>query len=276
MDDSIPQKICTGCHSSKPALKEFFWSDKSKPDGLHSLCKWCCSPEGKAWRKQKQVKDAPPEGYKKCTACGSILLATSDYFYHRQGKPIAECKECWENRKKKFYQNHPDFWHTWYVRNTDKRRKYRLENAEKARNQARVYRQNNLEECRRRDREYHRLHAEKFRRQAVHYKKANRERYTALERNRKMAKRSIPGTFTAAQVAELLKRQKYRCYYCYEKFKRIKGKYVYHIDHTFPISRASGDDPINDISYLVLACPSCNLKKGKKYPWEFFEGGRLL
>ncbi len=96
--------------------------------------------------------------------------------------------------------------------------------------------------------------------------------YGPIRRARKKALQDI-GAHTGQQIQEQLKRQRCRCYYCQAKFER---RYIYHVDHTFPISRASGDDPINDISYLVLACPTCNLKKNDKFPWEFPEGGRLL
>jgi len=86
--------------------------------------------------------------------------------------------------------------------------------------------------------------------------------------------------YTAAQIREQLKRQHYRCYYAkcgFAKFQRIKGKFVYHVEHTFPVSRvAATATPANDIGYLVLACPACNLSKGDKFPWEWPEGGRLL
>ncbi len=90
-------------------------------------------------------------------------------------------------------------------------------------------------------------------------------------------KNSTKGTYTIAQIQDLLKRQHYCCYYCRHKLEKKQGKYIYHIDHTFPLSRTKDtNDPINDISYLVIACPTCNLKKGNKFPHEFYEGGRLL
>jgi 5-methylcytosine-specific restriction endonuclease McrA len=39
-----------------------------------------------------------------------------------------------------------------------------------------------------------------------------------------------------------------------------------------PVSRGGS----NDISNIVLACPSCNLQKGTRLPHEWPEGGRLL
>ncbi len=101
--------------------------------------------------------------------------------------------------------------------------------------------------------------------------------YSGIRRARK---RAIGGTHTAAQIQELLKRQKYRCYYAacgHARFEKRNGKYIFHVDHTFPISRVVGTDiPANDINYLVLACPFCNISKHDKFPWEFPEGGKLL
>lgn len=90
-------------------------------------------------------------------------------------------------------------------------------------------------------------------------------------------KKAVTGTYTPAQILDLLKRQRHKCYYCSKRFQRVKGKYIYHIDHTFPLSRVAGTDiPANDISYLVLTCPTCNISKHDRFPWEFPEGGRLL
>lgn len=97
---------------------------------------------------------------------------------------------------------------------------------------------------------------------------------------RRSHQRAVSGTYTPAQIQEQLKRQKHRCYYAacgYAKFKKRDGEYVFQVDHTFPLSRVSGTDiPANDMGYLVLACASCNAKKKDKFPWEWFEGGRLL
>lgn len=98
--------------------------------------------------------------------------------------------------------------------------------------------------------------------------------------NYRARKRSVAGTYSPQDIKEQLKRQKHRCYYAacgHAKFKKIKGKYVYHIEHTYPLSRVSGTDiPANSIDYIVLACPTCNLSKGNKFPHEWPEGGRLL
>ena len=93
-------------------------------------------------------------------------------------------------------------------------------------------------------------------------------------------KQSIMGAHTPQQIREQLKRQGCKCYYAacgHAEFKKKNGRYLYHIEHTFPLSRLTNANiPANSIEYLVLACPKCNLSKGDKFPWEWFEGGRLL
>lgn len=112
---------------------------------------------------------------------------------------------------------------------------------------------------------------------------ANRSRpevqvkYSTYRHNRRAYKKSVKGTHTSEQLQEQLKRQKNKCYYCQKLLQKVKGKYTYHVDHTFPLSRVAGTDiPANSIDYIVLTCPACNLSKGDKYPWEWPEGGRLL
>lgn len=110
----------------------------------------------------------------------------------------------------------------------------------------------------------------------------NRARYAKPEfgekrrtylHNYRAARRGRHETVSVEQIQGLLKSQKCRCYYCSTKFER---RYIYHVDHTFPLSKASGNDPINSISYLVLTCPDCNVKKKDRFPHEFPEGGKLL
>ncbi len=106
------------------------------------------------------------------------------------------------------------------------------------------------------------------------------ERYLIHGHMRRARQRAIAGTYTAQQIQDKLKAQHYRCYYAacgFSKFEKRNGKYMYHIDHTFPLSRIAGMDiPGNSIDYLVLTCPTCNMSKNNRFPHEWPEGGRLL
>jgi 5-methylcytosine-specific restriction endonuclease McrA len=113
----------------------------------------------------------------------------------------------------------------------------------------RIYRQKRLEHVREKDRVY------------------------AATRN--MRQKAIPGTLTQEQIQEKLKKQRYKCYYCAVKFEKRNGRYVYHLEHTIPISRVEAG-PRHDVNYVVLSCPHCNAKKHNKLPHEWLEGGRLF
>jgi CRISPR/Cas system Type II protein with McrA/HNH and RuvC-like nuclease domain len=102
------------------------------------------------------------------------------------------------------------------------------------------------------------------------------ERHRLNQSIRKARKQSILGTYTLGQIQDQLKRQRHKCYYCQKQLQKVKGRYIYHVEHTFPLSRVAGTDiPANSIDYIVLACPACNMSKHDKFPWEWPEGGRL-
>src|SRR5258708_1193519 len=115
----------------------------------------------------------------------------------------------------------------------------------------------------------------------VYYSRPESKAKKRVDNLTRVARRkAVQGRYTAAQIQEQLKRQRYRCYYAacgHAKFEKRNGKYVFQIEHTYPLSRVAGSDiPANDMSYLVLSCVRWNVSKGNKYPWEWIEGGRLL
>jgi HNH endonuclease len=117
----------------------------------------------------------------------------------------------------------------------------------------------------------------KAHREAFRNRPGGKDRIHAYMRNREARKKAVLGAHTPEQIQDQLKRQKHKCYYCQKQLQKVEGKYVYHVEHTFPLSRVAGTDiPANSIDYLVLACPHCNTSKKDKFPWEWPEGGRLL
>lgn len=213
-----------------------------------------------------------------CTKCRERFPATPQFFQrdkHTSDGLRPDCKVCraqWnaERREEKraynraYYHDHPE--------NRDRiiaqQREYRKDPEVKAQK----YAYNNQPD----QREYRRLYLKEYNHRPD-IKERDREAKEIAKKNRRAHQKAIAGSYTLAQIEDLLNRQKHKCYYCSRKFEKRNGKHVYHIDHTFPIDRVVGTDiPANDISYLVLACPSCNHKKSNKFPWEWPEGGRLL
>jgi hypothetical protein len=230
--------------------------------------------------------------------CGRTLDATPEYWHRKKNGKYglkAMCKEC-ANKDNKVYYERPEV-------------KARASALQKERNAITEVRERKLKKKRVYDKEYHalievkrrksdyakdyrsipevkgRLQKYQKRYEKEHYKKHRdipefREARRINKHNRRARQKSIGGTYTPKQIQDQLKRQKHKCYYAacgHSEFKKINGKYQYHIEHTFPISRvADMDIPANSIDYLVLSCPTCNLSKGDKFPWEWSEGGRLL
>ena len=246
-DGNPPQKRCIACGNIFPATTEFFYQNKRAKDGLSGQCRECTKQYAAARYHIPEVRTRVLE-------------------YSRLPEVQARHRE--RSRKR---SQRPE--HKVWKREYD--REYRQ------RPGVREYKRIWMKGYYRRPGVYGRLrayHNSYYRIYSLRPEQQLRSRINS--RTRIARKRTISGTYTVAQIQEQLKRQRYRCYYAacgHAKFERVKGKYVYEIEHTFPISRVVGTDiPANDISYLVLSCPKCNGNKGNKYPWEWPEGGRLL
>ena len=307
--DDNPQKRCTGpCGRTLPATPEIFGYDKRVKDGLQACCKECKN----AKRRKPPVVSDVPEGYRRCTGpCQRVLPATTEFFYARKTRDglNKQCQECVKQRVNNHYQeprvrearlehrSQPEVqsrereWQSQYYRRPEVRTKRRQHNRRyyhQPDNRKRILEYSRQPEVQARHRVYEMRRLQK---PGARARKSEQERIyrntpegKAKRRvhfaNHRARKRSVKGTYTLAQIQEQLKRQRYRCYYAacgHAKFEKRNGKYIYHIEHTFPLNRVVGTGmPANDIGYLVLACPHCNTTKGSRFPWEWPEGGRLL
>lgn len=90
----------------------------------------------------------------------------------------------------------------------------------------------------------------------------------AASQSRRARRRGAAGTFTAAEIAALYRKQRGRCACCSGSLKD-----GYHRDHRTPLALGGS----NDIANIELLCGPCNLRKGAKDPvaWAA-ENGRLL
>lgn len=113
------------------------------------------------------------------------------------------------------------------------------------------YARANAERLNEYSRQYRRLYPDK--------KRAETQRYRAR-------KASAPGSHTASDIRSQLAAQQSRCWWCSTPI-RANG---YHVDHLIPLHRQGSNGPEN----IVIACPTCNLGKNARMPWDF--NGRLL
>jgi 5-methylcytosine-specific restriction endonuclease McrA len=81
-----------------------------------------------------------------------------------------------------------------------------------------------------------------------------------MHHRRRARKAKATGTHTADDILAQYERQSGACYWCDAEVGQD-----YHVDHVVPLSKGGSDGPDN----LVIACPTCNLRKGAKMPDEF-------
>ena len=124
---------------------------------------------------------------------------------------------------------------------------YRIINAEKAKLKTREWRYADPERAKKSRNESRARHPEKARESA---------------RRRKLLKKSIEGSHTLDDRAEIMRLQKGKCAICKVKFNDNKKPTI---DHIIPISKGGTDYKKN----IQLACGPCNSAKGNIHPIDF-------
>lgn len=98
----------------------------------------------------------------------------------------------------------------------------------------------------------------------------NPDKVGEYNRNTKARRKLAEGSHTAAEIDDLLRRQKYKCAECGVSVRK-KGQR--HVDHVMPLALGGS----NWISNLQILCPTCNMSKGAKHPLDWAKAkGRLV
>lgn len=245
LEDETPRKRCYSCKETFPATPQYFSRNKSKKDGLHDACKICDSAKRKAYTESHREQESLSRKHYRDTHKEELSEQKKIYQKENKERLAAYMQQYQQGEHYKEYQ-----------------RQYQLEHKQEISEWSKQYYQDHREETCERQRAY--MRTEKGR--AVD--RAHRHK-------RKAQKKEIEGTLTSQEIQTKLKAQKHTCYYCLRKFEMVKGKYVYHLEHTIPVSRTE-HNPRHDVNYVVLACPTCNMEKHDKLPHEWSRGNRLL
>jgi 5-methylcytosine-specific restriction endonuclease McrA len=176
-----------------------------------------------------------------------VLLSQKEY----RGKNLDKIRErdrLYYLKNKEYFKNRS---HEYFLRNRENLLdKFHLDyNTKKEDYKARVrfYYDKNKEIIRPKVRQYRKTTMGRLVHLSNHHKRKAQKLHTA---NEKLSK----------HINQLIK-DRFFCYWC---GMELTGK-SFHIDHIYPLSKGGTHTKDN----ICIACPTCNLKKGNKMPFEF-------
>lgn len=141
-----------------------------------------------------------------------------------------------------------------------------------SRQKCKKYRDSNIDLARERDRARYAANRDLILQKAREKTLKNPGSRSHFSRNRKARIRNADGSHTGADISILLIKQRGVCASCPAKLEK-SGKNKYHVDHIMPLSRGGSNDKYN----LQCLCPSCNLRKHAKDPFDWAkQNGKLL
>ncbi len=187
--------------------------------------------------------------FKACTKCGVEKPATSEFFCADRSKRdgLSYCKAC----KSAFNR-------TWYQITSEERPEQIQQRRERNSGQQAVY-----------SLAWRKANPDRQKHYAKAWRVKNPEKVAASNRNRKARLKNACGRHAGEDILRQLSSQGGCCYWC-GTILSTKAENKYHADHLIPLAKGGSNGPEN----IVCACPSCNLSKHAKMPWEF--AGRLL
>jgi 5-methylcytosine-specific restriction endonuclease McrA len=164
-------------------------------------------------------------------------------------------------KQKKYAARHPEIMKA-------KRKRWSVLNQDKVRENERRYKKKYPEKVKERLRKWRRKNAERLKivdgARVAKWRVDNPEKVLINSRKGRHTRRArqyeAGGSYTNAQIQELLERQDWKCIYC-STCLRSKRE----LDHIMPLARGGS----NDISNLQWLCLPCNRKKRDKDPIDF-------
>lgn len=135
-------------------------------------------------------------------------------------------------------------------------KKWRQENKERVSKNHKLWRKKNPEYKPKSPRKFYPRNKENDKK----YYKKNYQKHLAQNAKRRAMKASAHGSYTEKDVERLKALQKFKCASCRKSIKKSC-----HVDHITPLKLGGSNEWTN----LQILCPTCNLRKGAKDPYEW-------
>ena len=254
-DNMETTKICTCCNTEK-SIKEF--SIRTDTNKYRRQCKQCVYESTKKFKNRKLLPKLTEDQKKQKRK--EYYLKNKEKIKSRNEEYYKENKEYFKEKAKENYHNNRDrrlrvhkIWasnNKEYIREENK--KWRIENKDYLYEYNKKYKEENREQINKRDRTRNKTEARKI---------------SMLNKSHKRRTIEKRGDVSNSEIKKLLN-ESTKCYWCNKKLSNKK-----HLDHYIPLSKGGE----HTLTNLVVSCPTCNLQKNAKDPYQFAqEIGRLL
>lgn len=111
------------------------------------------------------------------------------------------------------------------------------------------------------NKEYYLANAEKIKADSRAWREDNPEQYKLNNKKRRSRVNNSEGHLELGEDLKILRDQNYACVYCDADLNKVG----YHADHIVPISKNGSSWGDN----FQMLCPSCNMSKHNKMPWDY-------
>lgn len=236
-------KRCPKCEIEKPRTAEYFYRNKSRPDGLHAACKACENTQHKTdeYKAQRKLFRQTPGRIEYQKEYAKQYQQTEKYKSYQRAYEKSEKRKAY----KEAYEETPQrkAYHKEY-RDSDEGKLYQKE-------YQKIYKQS--AKYKSYQRSYNRSEAAKMLHRKYH--QTEKGRFASLVQKHRRRAREVfaDGDYTQEQWLELCALYGYKCLACHEE-KPLT------VDHVVPLSKGGS----NYISNIQPLCLGCNTSKGTR------------
>lgn len=248
MMTSPPMKRCTKCGVEYPATAEYFFSDKTKADGLYSSCKPCRT-------KYKAANRIRINQYKREHRARNIeefRQDERDYYSKHRDRIRVYMRDRRNSQIDEFRQSERDYFHKNKDRINRNSRERRAKDRDAVNKKNKEYRDKDRESYRASQRKHYANFRERNLARSRDYALRNAPRMRVIKQRHKTRKRNLPDTFTHTDWERAGQYFGGCCAYCGQQKKLSMEHYIPLSDPNCP-----GTVPFN----ILPACHSCNSSK---------------